>query len=142
MVRSIDPTTYCMLAAVFSVEGVTLFHSSGQQLDPNNHRFLPSRGAPILTDVIRDLSLRFLDNRGTPDPLFLLIALARISETCDWAARLNDVGPCRRTRRCPGPGADPLSGADRAIGPVHRDIPPAVADLPSVSRFKQAAARA
>ena len=146
---SIDPTTYCMYNTVFSVDGrPMLFHSSGRRLDPDNLPvpLPPGGGANYQTDVIRDLSVRFLDNhRGATDPLFLLIStLAPHIETCDWAAaRLSDVGPLSPNTPLPfGPNIDSAEeGGQGYRGLFLQTVRPAVADLPSVGRFKQAAAQ-
>ncbi len=146
---SLDPTTYCMYNTVFSVDGrATLFHTSGLELDPDNlpDPLPPTGTANYQTDVIQALSLRFLDKHGaSPDPLFLSIStLAPHVETCDWSfARLNDVGPL--APNAPLPFTANINTTDQGgqgyRGLFLETVRPAVADLASVDRFKQAAAQ-
>jgi arylsulfatase A-like enzyme len=145
---SLDSTSYCTYNTVFSIDGrPTLFHSSGQVLDPDHlpTPVPPGGAANYQTDVIRDLSLRFLDRHGlSPDPLFLSIStLVPHIETCDWSyARLNDAGPLLPGAPLPFMGnIDPLDEGGQGYHAQFLDtVRPASADLAHLDRFRQAAA--
>ena len=144
---SLDLTTYCTYNTVFSVDGrPTLFHSSGQALDPDHLPSpLPLGGAAnYQTDVIRDLSLRFLDRHGpSPDPLFLSIStLVPHMESCDWGyARLRDVGPLPTGALGPFFGNLQSTRAGRAglSRALSGDGSPGTGDLRHLERFRRLA---
>ncbi len=145
---SFDVSTYCMYNTIFSVDGrPTLFHTSGQTLDPDAlpNPLPPAGTANYQTDVIKDLTLRFLDRHGTsPDPLFLSVnTLASHVESCDWAyARLNDFGPLPTGATHPFIGnIDPSDqGGQGYRGHFLDTVRPAPADMAHLERFRQMAA--
>lgn len=144
---ALDPTVYCMYNTVFSVDGhATLFHSSGQEFDPDNlpDPLPPGNAANYQTDVIKALSLRFLDRQGAaPNPLFLSIStLAPHVEFCDWSyARLNDLGPVAAGPPYPfSPNIDPTDkGGQGYRGLFLESVRPGAADLVHLERFSRAA---
>ena len=145
---SLDPTTLSMYNTVFSVDGVpTLFHSSGQEIDPDNlpNPLPPAGAANYQTHVIEDLSLRFLDRHGVSSaPLFLSVStLAPHVEFCDWSyAKLRDVGPI--AAGAPHPftaNIDPVEeGGQGYRGLFLESTRPAPPDLVHLDRLRRAAA--
>jgi N-acetylglucosamine-6-sulfatase len=145
---TLDVTSYCNYNTVFSVDGrPTLFHSSGALLDPDAlpPTLPPPGGANYQTDVIRDLSLRFLARHGpSAAPLFLSISpLVPHVEACDWSyARLNDAGPMAPDGPYPFLGnLEPVDRGGQGYAASFLDtVRPGISDAMHIKSFWQVAA--